>query len=158
MNKKKTRNMPTDDYARGSGAPSPVDIHVGHRLRERRGLLGFSQEKLAETVGLTFQQIQKYERGTNRISASRLYQFSKVLDVPVSFFYENYRDNSKTPIPRYNLSDNGQEAYSDIDMEIMNKKETLELIRVYYSITDPKIRKDLFKMIRNMAENMKRGA
>lgn len=157
MSKKKSKNTPVDDYARGSGTPSPVDVHVGHRLRERRGLLGFSQEKLAETVGLTFQQIQKYERGTNRISASRLYQFSKVLDVPISFFYENFKDNIKTPVLRYNLSDNEQEGFGDIDLEIMNKKETLELIRVYYSITDQKVRKDLFKMIRNMAESMNRG-
>ncbi|MBL4614923.1 MAG: helix-turn-helix transcriptional regulator, partial [Magnetovibrio sp.] len=70
------------------GTPRPVDVHVGARLRQRRTLLGMSQEKLGEAVGLTFQQIQKYERGANRIGASRLYQLSNVLDVSVSYFFE----------------------------------------------------------------------
>lgn len=72
------------------GKPDPVDIHVGLRLRIRRSLLGLSQEKLAESIGLTFQQIQKYERGMNRISAGRLYQFAQILDVPVTWFYQEY--------------------------------------------------------------------
>jgi len=70
------------------GTPSPVDIHVGSRVRLQRTLLGLSQEKLGEAVGLTFQQIQKYERGANRIGASRLHEFSQILDVPVSFFFD----------------------------------------------------------------------
>ena len=68
--------------------PHPVDVHVGTRVRLRRTLLGMSQEKLGEAIGLTFQQVQKYERGTNRIGASRLYELSRVLDVPVGFFFE----------------------------------------------------------------------
>src|SRR5512147_126443 len=71
------------------GVPNPVDIHVGSRVRLRRTLLGLSQEKLGEAVGLTFQQIQKYERGANRIGASRLFEFSRILDVPVSFFFDD---------------------------------------------------------------------
>ena len=70
------------------GVPNPVDIHVGDRVRRRRVLLGLSQEKLGDAVGLTFQQIQKYERGANRISASRLFQFCHILDVPISFFFD----------------------------------------------------------------------
>lgn len=71
------------------GTSHPVDIHAGARLRDRRKLLGISQEQLADTVGLTFQQIQKYERGANRMGASRLYQFADVLEVPVTYFFED---------------------------------------------------------------------
>lgn len=71
------------------GTPNPIDVHVGSRVRLRRTLLGLSQERLGEAVGLTFQQIQKYERGANRIGASRLFEFSRILDVPVSFFFDD---------------------------------------------------------------------
>src|SRR5512134_3751494 len=77
------------------GVPNPVDIHVGSRVRLRRTLLGLSQEKLGEAVGLTFQQIQKYERGANRIGASRLFEFSRILDVPVSFFFDDMDDRAR---------------------------------------------------------------
>src|SRR5512147_1895392 len=77
------------------GVPNPVDIHVGSRVRLRRTLLGLSQEKLGEAVGLTFQQIQKYERGANRIGASRLFEFSRILDVPVSFFFDDMAERGK---------------------------------------------------------------
>ncbi len=79
---------------RGSpdGKPNPIDIHVGSRVKLRRTLLGMSQEKLGEAIGLTFQQVQKYERGANRIGASRLFELSKVLDVPVSFFFDDMAD------------------------------------------------------------------
>src|SRR3954466_4212981 len=72
-----------------TGAPNPIDIRVGARLRLRRNMLGLSQEKLGDAIGLTFQQVQKYERGANRIGASRLYELSQVLDVPVSFFFDD---------------------------------------------------------------------
>jgi transcriptional regulator with XRE-family HTH domain len=86
----------------------PVDIHVGARLRQRRNLVGLSQTKLSESVGLTFQQIQKYERGTNRISSSRLYEFAKVLAVPVSYFFDEMPSNAFSGRP---LSDHGRKAY-----------------------------------------------
>ena len=70
------------------GYPNPVDVHVGNRMRQRRTLLGMSQEKLGEALGLTFQQVQKYERGMNRVSASRLFDLSRVLDVPIAYFFE----------------------------------------------------------------------
>ena len=76
------------------GVPSEIDVHVGQRLRVRRSLMGFSQEKLASLVGLTFQQIQKYERGTNRVSAGRLYELSQILDVPVTYFFEQIASQS----------------------------------------------------------------
>lgn len=136
------------------GKPNPVDIHVGQRLRMRRSLLGLSQEKLSEAIGLTFQQVQKYERGTNRISASRLYQFSKILDVPVTYFFDNIAGNDKIAANklRYGLSDNEQDAFSGED--VLSNKETIELVRIYYSIKDPKVRKDLLNMIKSMAATM----
>src|SRR4051794_36261191 len=70
------------------GFPNPIDVHVGNRIRLRRTLLGMSQERLAEQIGLTFQQVQKYERGTNRVSSSRLFDLSRVLDVPIRYFFE----------------------------------------------------------------------
>jgi len=76
---------------RKSDKPNPIDVHVGTRVRLRRTLLGMSQEKLGDALGLTFQQVQKYERGANRIGASRLYDLSRVLDVPVSFFFDDIK-------------------------------------------------------------------
>jgi transcriptional regulator with XRE-family HTH domain len=139
--------------------PNPVDVHVGARLKTQRALKGLSQERLADAIGLTFQQIQKYERGANRVSASRLYQFSKILNVPVSYFFEEYRDIGKaTALPstsqEYGFAE-GDQAGSEIDQALIAKKETVDLIRAYYSIPDAKVRKDLMKMLKSMAENMK---
>lgn len=131
------------------GRANSIDENVGMQLRQRRALLGMSQEKLAEQVGITFQQIQKYENGANRISASRLYEFSKVLDIPVSFFFETSNENLLA-----GFSDNEQTPFEGRG-DIMNRKETLELIRTYYSIENPKLRKDLFKLVKSMAESLK---
>src|SRR6478609_5765393 len=79
----------------------PVDVHVGARMRQRRTLPGMSQEKLGTAVGLTFQQIQKYERGANRIGSSRLYEFAKVLDVPVSYFFDEMPSNALSGLPMW---------------------------------------------------------
>lgn len=136
-----------------ASTPNPVDVHVGERLRSRRSLLSISQEKLADAVGITFQQVQKYERGANRISASRLWQFSRLLDVPVAYFFENYTEKGRKAALQ-GLADNDQEAFVSED-DIMSKKETLNLVREYYSISDPKKRKDLFHMIKTMAANMR---
>lgn len=135
-NKKKTK-----------GTPDSVDIHVGKQIRTQRSLLGMSQQKLAESIGLTFQQVQKYERGTNRVSAGRLYQFSKLLNVPVSYFFDQYGEAK----PSYGFSDNEQAAFGEEDL--MQKKETLELVRVYYSVQDEQKRKSILKFIKSMAED-----
>ena len=143
---------------RGSGVPNPVDVHVGTRIRQRRSLIGVSQEKLAESVGITFQQIQKYERGSNRVSASRLFQFSKILDVPVSYFFEQFTGEMKSeslPAAEYGFADNEQESF--VSEGVLYQKETLDLIKVYYSIPDPKLRKDLMRVVKTMAENMQTG-
>ncbi len=120
--------------------PRPVDAHVGSRVRLRRTLLGMNQTQLGEALGVTFQQIQKNERGMNRIGASRLWQLSQVLDVPVSYFFEGL--------------DEGAKAWSSDDMLV--KRETLELVRAYYRITDPEIRKRL-RVLVDVVANPARG-
>ncbi len=119
--------------------PHPVDVHVGSRVRLRRNLLGMSQAQLGSALGVTFQQVQKNESGFNRIGASRLWQLSQVLDVPVSYFFEGL--------------DEGAEAWSSDD--VMVKRETLKLVRAYYRITDRKARKrllDVFHAIANRTQ------
>jgi len=132
------------------GTPDPVDIHVGQRLRVRRSLLGLSQEKLAEAIGLTFQQIQKYERGLNRISAGRLYRFSQILQVPITYFYEKVGLETDNKMMA-EMSDKDQDSL--VSDDLMNSKETLELVRLYYSIENPQMREDIFKFIKSMAEH-----
>ncbi len=131
------------------GTPNPVDIHVGSRVRLRRTLLGLSQEKLGEAVGLTFQQIQKYERGANRIGASRLFEFSRILDVPVSFFFDDMPDGSAGEEGRsaWGLGDQSQ---SSLEPDPLTRRETLELVRAYYRIGDPQVRKRLFELAKSL--------
>ena len=120
----------------------PVDSHVGSRLRLRRTLMGMSQEKLGNSVGLTFQQIQKYERGLNRIGASRLYQFCKALDVPVSFFFDEMPgDMGSQPFSTSQV----QKATYDEDM---SRRETLELVRAYYRIDNRNTRKRIYELVK----------
>lgn len=114
--------------------PHPVDMHVGQRLRMRRTLLGMSQEMLAERLGISFQQLQKYEKGSNRLSASRLFELSRMLDVPVSYFFDE--------LP------NDGEVSADAPADPLMKRESLELVRAYYDISDPRIRQHLVDLIR----------
>ena len=125
--------------------PNPVDAHVGSRVRLRRTLLGMSQEKLADAVRLTFQQIQKYERGINRIGASRLYQFSRILDVPVSFFFES--------MPAEDAAARGlsEPPAQPFEQDQLTRRETLELVRAYYRIEDPKVRSRVFDLVKAIA-------
>lgn len=132
-----------------NGSPNPVDIHVGGRVRLQRTLLGLSQEKLGESVGLTFQQIQKYERGANRIGASRLHEFSQILDVPVSFFFDGFdQDLLKKSSKKSKAKNNGTEGE-----DYLQKRETLELVRAYYRIPDALVRKRLFDTIKALAKS-----
>jgi len=117
-----------------------IDQHVGARLRLRRTMLGLSQEKVAEAVGVTFQQLQKYETGQNRISASRLHAVAKLLDVAIPFFYEGLRAGARADV-RPNR-----------EGEVRFKRETLELVRNYLRIADPRIRKALFDVIAASAQ------
>ena len=126
--------------------PSPVDVHVGSGVRLRRTLLGLSQDKLGEAIGLTFQQVQKYERGTNRVSASKLWTLSNVLDVPVSYFFDDLGiDEDGSPVAPVTPSGAG------IEPDPMAKRETLELVRAYYKIADPKTRRRLYDLVKAMA-------
>ncbi len=126
--------------------PNPVDVHVGGRMRLRRTLLGYSQDKLGKAVGLTFQQIQKYERGANRIGASRLYQFSKILDVPVAFFYDDMPAEVDDAQP--GLAEDDSVPF---DQQQFTRRETLKLVRAYYAIADPAIRHRIYELTRSVA-------
>jgi len=135
------------------GFPNPIDVHVGQRIRQRRTLLGMSQEKLAEAIGLTFQQVQKYERGGNRVSSSRLFDLTRVLDVPISYFFEEMGAGvaDKSPsrlmgVPASKL----QKAAPELDP--LAKRETLELVRAYYKITEPRVRKRVFELTKAVAK------
>ena len=129
----------------------PVDVHVGSRMRQRRSLLGTSQSKLGDAVGLTFQQIQKYERGGNRIGSSRLFEFAKVLDVPVSHFFEEMPANALSGRP---MSGRSRKSFSEAgtpfeqEKDPLIKRETLELVRAYYKIREDRVRKRIFEMVK----------
>lgn len=137
---------------RGSGGPNPVDVHVGARLRLRRTLLGLSQEKLGEAIGLTFQQVQKYERGANRIGCSRLFDLSRVLDVPVGYFFEEMSDDTakRSPAKRQGGWSDRDQANFEHERDPMVKRETLELVRAYYKIDNEMLRKQLFELTKSL--------
>ena len=134
----------------GTGRPNPIDVHVGNRVRLRRTLLGMSQEKLGDAIGLTFQQVQKYERGANRIGSSRLFDLSRVLDVPVSFFFDDMPPEiaESTPGTDSELAEASSEPYAAGPLA---KRETLELVRAYYQIDEPAVRKRLFDLAKALA-------
>ena len=125
--------------------PHPVDIHVGARIRMHRKLLGISQEKLGDALALTFQQVQKYERGANRVGASRLFEIARILDVPIGFFYADM--SAATATSRIT-----PQGAPEFDRDPLAKRETLELVRAYYRIGDPRVRKRLFELTKALAE------
>ena len=122
-------------------------MYVGSRVRLRRTLLGMSQEKLGEAVSLTFQQIQKYERGANRIGASRMYELSQVLDVPVQFFYDGLENLARNVTPVSGFSESEKPTFGE-DTSHLTRRETLELVRAYYRIGDGETRKRIFDMVK----------
>jgi transcriptional regulator with XRE-family HTH domain len=139
-----------------SDKPNPIDIHVGSRVRLRRTLLGMSQEKLGEAIGLTFQQVQKYERGANRVGASRLYDLSRVLDVPVSYFFEEINP-AVASAAEARLGGMLEEAPSPAyEADPMMRRETLELVRAYYRIGEPQVRRRLFDLTKAIANATER--
>lgn len=139
---KESNTISSESSKRG---PHPVDSHVGRRIRQRRMLMGMSQEKLGEAIGLTFQQVQKYERAANRISASKLYDISRALDVPVSFFFEDVDPLSSGAM----TAGVGAEA-GETPENAMDKRETLELVRAFYRIENPAVRKRLIDFVRSL--------
>jgi transcriptional regulator with XRE-family HTH domain len=133
------------------GNPDPVDVHVGSRVRLRRTLLGMSQGKLGDAIGLTFQQVQKYERGANRVSSSRLYDLANVLDVPVSYFFDEMpaATNGRSSRRPRGMA---EEKSPPLDLDPMARHETLKLMRAYYGITDAHVRKRVFELAKSLAK------
>lgn len=133
--------------------PNPVDVHVGGRVRLRRMLLGMSQEKLGEHLGLTFQQVQKYEKGANRIGASRLFELARILGVNVQFFFEdlpgigNGHSNGEA-MPGF--AESGEEDHLG---EFLNSREGIELNRAFLRISDPKSRRAILDLVRSLSED-----
>jgi len=137
--------------------PNPVDVHVGKRIRLRRTILHITQQQMAEMLGLTFQQVQKYEKGMNRVGASRLWDISKVLEVPMGFFFEDMDNNvvQKSPMmlnSKWDKAFNVEENHP-FDDDPMKKAETLELVRAYYKIPNRKIAKHLFDLIVSLSKS-----
>lgn len=127
-----------------SKAPNPVDVHVGGRIRLRRMVLGMSQEKLGDSLGLTFQQIQKYEKGTNRVSASRLLSIGEILGVPVSFFYEGL---DEALVPATGMAEADPVAYV---MDFVNSPEGLQLNMAFNKIKNPETRKRIVDLVKTL--------
>jgi transcriptional regulator with XRE-family HTH domain len=140
-----------DSDEKGSRRANPIDIHVGSRVRFRRMLLGMSQEKLGQKLGLTFQQVQKYEKGINRIGASRLFDLAQVLGVSVEFFYE---EAPAGEIPVDAASDGfSDKADETTIVDFLRSRDGLELNKAFVRITDPKARRAIVELVRSLAEN-----
>ena len=125
--------------------PNPIDIHVGSRIRLRRTMLGMSQEKLGESLGITFQQIQKYEKGTNRVGASRLQNISSILNVPVSFFFED------APGDQGGQGGMAEASSSNYVVDFLSSSEGLQLNRAFVKISDPKVRRRVVDLVKALA-------
>lgn len=125
--------------------PNPIDMHVGGRIRLRRNMLGISQEKLGESLGITFQQIQKYEKGTNRVGASRLQAISAVLEVPVAFFFEDAPGGAANT----NFAEDASTTYV---VDFLSSTEGLRLNRAFVKIADPKVRNRIIDLVRALAD------
>lgn len=131
---------------RSSRRPNPIDAHVGTRVRLRRMLLGMSQEKLGEHLGLTFQQVQKYEKGVNRIGASRLFDIAQVLGVPVQFFYDDAPPIGGSTAPGF--AEQPTESYV---VDFLASREGLELNKAFVKIHDPSVRRAIVDLVRSLA-------
>lgn len=142
-----TTRVPRRPGRRKTDRPNPIDVHVGSRVRLRRNMLGLSQERLGEAIGLTFQQVQKYERGANRIGASRLLELSRVLDVPIAFFYDE-TDPVRAPAIPSGFEESAQEGF---DNDPLRRRETLELVDAYYDIDNAATRRRLFDLAKVLA-------
>ena len=140
-------------YGHGTGILSPVDVHVGARVRIRRTLLRMSQTALGEAIGLTFQQVQNYERGTNRVSASRLYDLARVLDVPITHFFDDLPAAVAASSPANKKRGRAKKPPS-YESDLKATRETIQLVRAYNKIRDPEIRKHLFEMTKTLGARL----
>ena len=141
----RTRHTEKSVMTPSKKTPNPIDIHVGSRIRLRRNMVSMSQEKLGEALGITFQQIQKYEKGTNRVGASRLQQISQVLGVPVSFFFEDAPGEA----PATGMAEANSSAYV---VDFLSSSEGLQLNRSFARISDAKVRRKIIELVRTLAD------
>ncbi|MEM0899881.1 MAG: helix-turn-helix domain-containing protein [Pseudomonadota bacterium] len=130
--------------------PNPIDIHVGSRIRLRRSMVGMSQEKLGESLGITFQQVQKYEKGTNRVGASRLQNIAAVLNVPVSFFFEDAPVPETTGTAQAGFDEAPSSTYV---VDFLSSAEGLQLNRSFMKIQDPKVRRKIIELIKTLSND-----
>lgn len=133
---------------RNARKANPMDAHVGSRVRLRRMLLGMSQEKLGEQLGLTFQQVQKYEKGVNRIGASRLFDLAQVLNVPIQFFYDEAPPGEALGSAMMGMAERPQEGFV---IDFLSSREGLELNKAFVRIQDPKVRRAVVELVRSLA-------
>ena len=139
-----------------TGKPGPVDAHIGARVRARRRLLGIRQETLGEAVGVSFQMVQQYERGGVRISAAQLYDMASALDVPIGFFFDDMPAAVAASITAQ--SGGKAEEVPSYELDPVVKRETLQLVRAYYNISDPQVRERLFAMVMTLSEELSKRA
>ncbi len=128
------------------GSANPIDVHVGARIRLRRTLLGMSQESLGRAIGMTFQQVQKYERGANRVSASRLFDLTRALNIPAGYFFEDLSEASQSSSPAAIIKGEVPPMQDGPEASPLARRETLELVRAYYRIADPKVRDQVYAL------------
>ena len=131
--------------------PNPIDVHVGARVRLRRTFMCMSQEKLGDAIGLTFQQVQKYERGANRIGSSRLFELSTALDVPVSFFFDDMPPGIESPTP-CRPPDLAEAPISTFEMDPLASQKILDLVRTYYQIGNLAVRRQMFDLSKSLGK------
>lgn len=145
-----------------SNQPHPIDVHVGQRIKLRRSLKGMSQERLGELLGVTFQQIQKYERGANRLGSSRLYEVAQVLEMPVTWFFEEMEGQPVRPAEMPGLAEPvaafdhapgpaGAAVSTEASEPLVRNRQTLELVRAFNRIEDPQVRRRLYELTRTLA-------
>jgi transcriptional regulator with XRE-family HTH domain len=132
--------------------PDPIDISIGSKLRLRRLAMGFSQETLAQSLGITFQQIQKYERGTNRIFASRLFRLAQALRVPVGYFFQDLSPQGAAPGAE-DANGRGLASAEEAVHDLLGKSDTLKLIQAYHKIRDPSVRRQVYALVRSVGEH-----
>ena len=148
----------SDDAPVNKRAPHPMDIHVGARVKLRRMMQGISQEKLGEELDLTFQQVQKYEKGVNRIGAGRLYEIARVLEVPVQFFFDDFGDGPETMIgfaetQGASPGDAKGEDRSDF-FEVLSTPEGMALCRAFVAIKDYQVRRRVLDLVKALGEDV----
>lgn len=147
-----------------TGSPNPVDVHVGKRIRLRRTLLGYSQQLMARKLGLTFQQLQKYEKGHNRVGASRLWDISRILKVPMDFFFQEMDKEIENNSPMMQVMSGGEDAFmfsqdcDTIDLDPMKKQETIELVSAYYKISNRALAKQVFDLVISLSKTSSKFA